>query len=308
MFVVFGATGLIGRAIQVALAARGACYIGFGRLTCIRCDNTGRRIISEAKNPTERASVLQSCPATEAVIFAAGPALATTGPDVLRAAHLTSLNEAFEVLSQRWRRGLPFVYTSSGLVYGRRPSPRPIKETDPAVPNSVYGEIKLRCEERLAKWAVRVGAQHLAARLFNVAGPGQVNGIVMDIARQVAEIRSGTRVEFQLRSNTPILDVTDVREAAEGLIRLAEGPAGPAVVNLCSGRPLTTDDMIVAARKMIGCDVPVTYEDDRGPCEALIGDPVLMTATTGWRAQKHFDQILADVILSFQTSKENQHG
>jgi nucleoside-diphosphate-sugar epimerase len=252
--------------------------------------------------------LLQRISTPKAVIFAAGPALATADPDTLRTAHLGSLRDAFEALPQGWRTGLPFVYTSSGLVYGRRPTPQPLKETDAAVPTSIYGEIKLRCEELLAECAARIGARPVAARLFNVTGPGQANSIVVDVARQAAEIRSGARAEFRLRSNAPILDLIDVAEAAEGLVRLAEASATPAVVNVCSGRPLTTSDLINAACHAIGRDAPVTYEDDRAPCEALVGSPDLMAATMGWHARKSVDAIVAQMISSLYPREANRHG
>ena len=207
-----------------------------------------------------------------------------------------------------WHAGLPFVYTSSDLVYGPRPSPQPLKETDAAVPRSIYGEIKFRCEELLAERTARIGARPVAARLFNVTGPGQANSIVVDIARQAADIRSGARAEFRLRSNAPILDLIDVAETAEGLVRLAEASAPPSIVNVCSGRPLTTSNLINAACHAIGGEAPVTYEDDRDPCEALVGSPDLMAATTGWHARKPVDTIVAEMISSLYPGEANRHG
>src|SRR5262245_27226204 len=111
MFIVYGATGFIGRAIQAALRARGAPYIGIGSSTWVRKDN-GPIAVIEARTPADRASLLQAISTPMAVIFAAGPALATADPEALRAAHLGSLSDAFEALPQGWRAGLPFVYTS----------------------------------------------------------------------------------------------------------------------------------------------------------------------------------------------------
>ena len=179
-------------------------------------------------------------------------------------------------------------------------------ESEPPAPNSTYGEIKLRCEELLTKLAVGTGARSVAARLFNVTGPGNANGIVANVARQAAEICCGARADFRLRSNTPILDLVDVQEAAEGLVRLAEATAPPPIVNVCSGRMITTNNLINAACQVIGRDCPVSYEDDRGPCDALIGSPGLMAATTGWSARKPIDQIVRDVILSLQKGEETQ--
>jgi nucleoside-diphosphate-sugar epimerase len=307
-FIVFGVTGFIGRAIQTALERRGAGYVGFGSNACIHRTTANRKESTEARTPADRAAELARVPPPTAVIFAAGAALATSDPETLRKSHLGSLRAAFEALPPKWHDGLRFVYASSGLVYGRHGFVRPLTESDPAAPNSIYGEIKLRCEELLAELAARSGARAVAARLFNVTGSGQADGIVADIARQAVDIRSGIRTDFCLRSNTPILDLVDVEEAAEGLVRLAEASPPPPVVNVCSGRPLTTDHLINAARHVIGREAPVSYQDDRGPCEALIGNPDLMAATTGWRARKTLDRIVADVIMSRQGQAGIGHG
>src|SRR2546428_6272719 len=111
MFIVYGATGFIGQAIQAALTARGAPYVGIGSSTWIR-RNTGPIEVGEAKSLADRASLLQRISVPKAVIFAAGPALATTDPDALRVAHLGSLRDAFETLPLEWRVRLAVVYTS----------------------------------------------------------------------------------------------------------------------------------------------------------------------------------------------------
>jgi nucleoside-diphosphate-sugar epimerase len=296
--IIYGATGFIGRAVQAALSKIGDSFIGFGSRSCVVSDGVGRGKEIEARTLAVRASMLKGIAPPKAVIFAAGPALATTSPEVLRSLHLGSLRDAFEILPEKWWNGLSFVYTSSGLVYGRRASAQPIEESEPAAPNSVYGEIKLECEQLLAELAAQTGIHRVAARLFNVSGTGHANGIIVDIARQATEIRSGTRTGFHLRSNTSILDIIDVQEAAEGLVLLAKVLGAPPRVNVCSGRALTTIELINAACRMIGYDVPVSFDDDRGPREALVGSPELMATTTNWRACKPLAQIVSEVMLS----------
>jgi nucleoside-diphosphate-sugar epimerase len=296
--IIYGATGFIGRAVQAAISKIGDSFIGFGSRSCVVSDGVGRGKEVEARSLADRASILRGIPPPKAVIFAAGPALATTSPDLLRTLHLGSLRDAFEILPEKWWNGLSFVYTSSGLVYGRRASAQPIMESEPAAPNSVYGEIKLECEQMLAELAAQTGIRRVAARLFNVSGTGHANGIIVDIARQATEIRSGTRTGFHLRSNTSILDIIDVQEAAEALVLLAGVFGAPPRVNVCSGRALTAIELINAACQIIGYDVPVSFDDDRGPREALVGSPELMATTTSWRACKPLAQIVSEVMLS----------
>ena len=294
--IIYGVTGFVGRAVQAALEKAGNSFVGFGTQVCIFSDGAGRCKKIEARTPADRTSVLKEFPLPRAVIFAAGPAVTTISPELLRTLHLGSLRDAFEILPEKWCRGLSFIYASSGLVYGRRASAQPIEESEPPAPNTVYGEIKLECEHQLAELAARTGVRNVTARLFNVSGTGHASGIVVDVARQAAAIRSGGRSDFHLRSNTSILDIIDVQEAAEGLLLLAKVAGAPPLVNICSGRALMADDLINAARQIIGCDAPVSFDDDRAPCDALIGSPDLMTAITNWRARKPIGQIVAEVM------------
>ena len=302
MLIVFGATGFIGRALQVALRARGAPYFGVGTTTCVWNDGDAS-LHREVSSLGERASILQELPTPGAVVFAAGTAVTSTRAEVLRASHLGSLAAAFQIIPRVWWDGMPFVYTSSCTVYQRLSPPRPLVESDPVAAHSAYAEVKLLCEEFLRKSMAGVGGCAVVARLFNVSGRGQRAGIVHEIAQQAIEIRSGRRSTFHLRTNEPILDVIDVNEAAHGLLALAETPRLPAIVNVCSGRPVTTEDLISAARRAVGCDVEVGYDVETDRRHMLVGNPDLMTAGTGWRAHRSIDQIVADVISGASTTE-----
>jgi nucleoside-diphosphate-sugar epimerase len=304
MYIVFGATGFIGTAIRAVLDQRRDAYVGFGRAMCIRRVGAHDDVV-EAATLAARVRILRELPASQATIFSAGPALATVDPGVLRAAHIASVQDGFEALAQADRGAQHVIYTSSGLVYGRRPTSHPLAEADAPNPNSPYGEIKLACEQLAADLAARVGARLIVARLFNVTGPGQVNGIVPDIASQARDIRAKLRERFRLRSNSSILDIMHVRDAADGLVRLADCHVDPLVVNICTGKPLTTDDLIAAARHVFDRDVEVCYETSGGRREALVGRPDLMTRVTGWQATTSIEQIVAEMILAV-TNKEKQ--
>jgi len=136
--------------------------------------------------------------------------------------------------------------------------------------------------------------------LFNVSGFGQRAGIVSEIAQQAVEIQSSRRSEFRLRTNEPILDLIDVNEAAAALLALAEAPIIPEIVNVCSGRPVTTEDLITAARHAIGCHAPIAYTVETDRRQMLVGNPDLMIARTGWRARSSVDEIVAAVISGRQ--------
>jgi nucleoside-diphosphate-sugar epimerase len=302
MFIVFGATGFIGRAVQAALRARRTPYFGLGSTTCIRSDG-GTLSYLDVSSRAECAAVLQELSTPDAVVFAAGTAVTSTEAEILRASHLGSLIVAFQIIPRAWWGGMPFVYTSSCTVYQRLSPPRPLIEYDPVAPHSAYAEVKLLCEKFLAESIAGIGGRPVAARLFNVSGRGQRAGIVHEIAQQAIEIKAGRRSSFRLRTNEPILDVIDVNEAALGLIALAEFPGLPSIVNVCSGRSVTTEDLIAAACRAIGCDVPVSYDVETDRRHMLVGNPDLMLARTGWRAHRSIEQIVPDVISGLPTAE-----
>jgi nucleoside-diphosphate-sugar epimerase len=99
MFIVFGATGFIGRAVQSALRARGADYVGFGSAACVRSNGAA---VSELDLPAaaERAALLRGLPQPEAIVFAAGTAITSTQAGILRTSHVDSLRQAFEIIPQ----------------------------------------------------------------------------------------------------------------------------------------------------------------------------------------------------------------
>jgi nucleoside-diphosphate-sugar epimerase len=167
-------------------------------------------------------------------------------------------------------------------------------------PDSAYAEIKLRCENFVRETIASAGARPVVARLFNISGLGQRAGIVAEIAQQAIEIEAGRRAEFELRTNEPVLDLIEVSEAAAALLALAEADDPPEVVNVCSGKPVTTEDLITAARRAIGRNAPVRYAIETVERRVLVGDPALMAARTGWYANRGVDEIVAAVISGLQ--------
>ena len=300
--VIYGATGFVGSAILAALRARNNPYLGFGSRAAVRWE-PGATCHTEDCAPSDRLALLSTLSPPKAVIFVAGRGTTTGDFESLQNEHLEILRGAITSIPPQWHPKPRFLYASSALVYGRRsPGALALKECDPALPSSDYGKIKLQSEELLSNWAKQTGTVAVSARLFNLAGIGQKNGIVVDVARQAADIQSGARTAFRLRSNRPILDISDVGEAAEALLLLAEIEAPPQVLNICSGRPLTTADLIRAARDHIGRNAEVSYENNEAPSEALVGDPKLICELTGWRAHKSIKAIIGEMISQTQVA------
>ncbi|WP_255561596.1 NAD-dependent epimerase/dehydratase family protein [Pseudohoeflea coraliihabitans] len=283
---VVGAAGFIGSQVCQALRSRGLPFFGISRDAIFTPQNHGL-----CRTPGDPLKFVGSR-RWKAVIFVAGSPLAHDAPDATDA-QARSVDRLLMQLSPDSRP--VFVYASSALVYGRRKTVQPLAESAALQPGSPYAESKLICEDLLLqeesgknRAAVRI------ARLFNVAGRGQQVGIIADLAGQVAEMRHGNRETFFLRSDGFILDLTDVRDVANGLIDFACAPKAPTIVNLCSGRPLHAADLVEAAQRVAGRPAPCEFGSRGGPAEALIGDGKLAADTLGWRPHYTVDETLDD--------------
>lgn len=282
---VVGPGGFIGRQVCRELAARGLDFAG----------------ISRDAVWTPRGGDLTSGPG-QTLEYAAGgrwgAVICVAGSPVAEGARLATDEQprmVEELLAAVGPCRPVFVFASSGLVYGRRRSARPLTEADDLQPGSAYARAKAACEE-LLRSEQGPGDPALAriARLFNVAGAGQQTGIAAEVAAQAREIRRGERDSFELRSDAPVLDLTDVRDVASGLVDLACAGSAPPVVNICSGTPVTTEDLVATAAALTGRAVACRYANRGQPTDALVGSHALMRSVTGWQPK----QGLADIIRS----------
>ena len=107
-----------------------------------------------------------------AVLHLAGILPSAFRSDPLGSAEV-NLSGSIELLRQAVHRNVKrFVFASSMSVYGSAPSAYPLTETDPAIPDEVYGGAK-RAIELLGEAAAQRGEiEFVALRIARVIGPG----------------------------------------------------------------------------------------------------------------------------------------
>jgi UDP-glucose 4-epimerase len=190
------------------------------------------------------------------------------------------------------------VFSSTAATYGE-PEAQPIFETAPTNPTNPYGETKLAFE-RAMHWHERAyGLRYASLRYFNAAGASEKCGEdhdpethIIPITLQVAAAkRSLVEIygdDYPTADGTCIRDYIHVIDLARAhILALGVLSERSAIYNLgCGGAGYSVREVIEAARKVTGKEIPVRV----GPRRA--GDPALLIASSdkikselGWQPQ-----------------------
>jgi UDP-glucose 4-epimerase len=149
------------------------------------------------------------------------------------------------------------VIASTADVYAI--SDEPHSEAETPAPNGVYGIGKLAGEKLLQSWTERTSAVGVAARLFNIYGPGETNPHVLP------DICAGLRESDVLRLGnlTPRRDYIYVDDVARVLVDLAELGSPPAQVNVGTGVSTSVEDILTMISELTGREIVVEQDPAR---------------------------------------------
>jgi nucleoside-diphosphate-sugar epimerase len=254
--VVTGSAGFIGRHLVALLAARGLAVVGIDRRPGTPAEAVELRadlVDAPGGGPCDDALA-----EADAVFHLAGrPGARDEGWPAGELARLRRRDNvlAAERVLARVRSEVPLVVVSSSSVYGGagQGGGRPSRETDPLRPLGGYARSKVAVERRCAARAA-AGGLVAVARPFTVAGEGQRPD--MALARWLDDAARGEPLRV-LGGLDRRRDLTDVRDVAAGLLRLAErAVAGP--VNLGTGTAHTLGDLVAAVGAAVGVLPAVT--------------------------------------------------
>lgn len=180
------------------------------------------------------------------------------------------------------------VFSSTCAIYGQ-PAAVPIAEDTPPDPLSPYGASKLMIERVLADYSAAYGLRYAALRYFNACGASPEADIGEDhqpethLIPLVLDAAAGRRASIKvfgddyatpdgtcLRDYIHVCDLADAHVAA--VEKLCAG-AGSFAVNLGTGRGISVAEIIAAARRVTGRDIPVEVSGRRaGDPAALVSD------------------------------------
>lgn len=175
------------------------------------------------------------------------------------------------------RRQVPVVFLSSSVVYGEQP-PRPIPESAPPHPGTVYGVCKVACEGFLRALEAGQGLQWTVLRLFATYGAGHQPGLSQGIVNvMLTQLLAGNRVAVR-GALTRVRDLVYVDDAAEAVVAcLLEPRARQRVLNVGTGREATVRDVIAILARLLGRPMETVELIEEPP---VVGDPFYNVADT----------------------------
>lgn len=204
------------------------------------------------------------------------------------------------------------VLASSGAVYAWSPDDLPetaLTESAPVAPRDVYAASKAANEHQLAAWAAASGGEGIIARLFNVIGPGDLNGhLIPDVLGRL-QASTENPVPLRLGNLESRRDFVDADDMAAGLTALATrgwtGRSGTSVRNMCSGREYSVVDIATLLARHMGVEVTITSDpafrraNDR-PSQK--GDPSGTLNAIGWKTVRSLDETARKIVAAWQSS------
>jgi UDP-glucose-4-epimerase GalE len=199
------------------------------------------------------------------------------------------------------------VFSSTCAVYGT-PKTLPVSEASPVDPESPYGESKALAERVLRWFDACHNFRSVSLRYFNATGAASDGSIgedwtvtlnlvplVMKAACGLQELRVfGT--DYPTRDGTAIRDYVHVDDLADAHVKALEylERGGPTtILNLGTGEGSTVKEVIEAARRASGREIPAVEVARRpGDAEAVWADTTMAEAVLGWKATRNLDDIV----------------
>ena len=218
-------------------------------------------------------------------------ALKAAGDSMLEPEHyaLHNLNGTVNLLHAAGTAGVRhFVFSSSAAVYGE-PQYLPLDENHPTEPANFYGQTKLQIEMLLSWFSRLRNMRYAGLRYFNAAGydpDGEVRGLEKEpnnLLPLVLETLLGWRenlevygTDYDTEDGSCIRDyihVSDLTDAHLRALNFLEEHDEDLVVNLGTSKGISVLEILDAARKVSGMDLPVILSDRRP------GDPAVVLAS-----------------------------
>ncbi|MDZ7674931.1 MAG: UDP-glucose 4-epimerase GalE [Acidimicrobiales bacterium] len=204
------------------------------------------------------------------------------------------------------------VFSSSCTVYGE-PEVVPVTESSPIGAVNPYGRTKLHIEEMLRDVAAAEDGWHVALlRYFNPVGahpsgrigedptgtPNNLMPFVMQVAIGARPQLSVFGGDYDTPDGTCIRDyihVVDLADAHLAALDALDGIDGCRAINVGTGSGSSVLEVVVAAGRVVGQDIPYEIVDRRaGDARCVYADTSTATEVLGWTATRDLDDMCRD--------------
>jgi UDP-glucose 4-epimerase len=212
------------------------------------------------------------------------------------------------------------VFSSTAAVYGQ-PEKMPIEESAPYVPVNAYGESKLIFEKALHWYGQAYGLKFISLRYFNAAGATERFGEdhrpethlvpnVLKVALGQAKHVSIFGTDYPTTDGSCIRDyihVSDIAKAHILALKQLERSEGDKAYNLGNGEGYSVIEVIEAARRVTGAEIPIVVSARRpGDPPALVSSSRLARSELGW--QPDHPDLEAIIESAWRWQKGHPHG
>src|SRR3954449_1881992 len=199
------------------------------------------------------------------------------------------------------------VFSSTCATYGE-PEQVPMPETLPTNPVNAYGNSKLAIDRMIGDECRAHGLAATSLRYFNVAGASGSAGEDHDpethLIPLVLQAAAGTRehvsvfgTDYPTPDGTAVRDYIHVEDLGRAhLLALdATRPGVHTIYNLGNGLGFSVRQVIEAARKVTGREIPVREEPRRpGDPAQLVASSEKIRAELGWEPEHDLETMIAD--------------
>lgn len=209
------------------------------------------------------------------------------------------------------------VFSSTAAVYGE-PEKIPIEENHATKPINPYGESKLIFERILHWYRQAYGLKSISLRYFNAAGAserfGEAHNPEAHLIPNILKVALGQMNEipvfgtdYPTRDGSCIRDYVHVLDIAKAHIlslKYLEESEGCEAYNLGNGKGYSVFEVIEAARRVTGKQIPAVVRQPRaGDPAVLVASSKLAECRLGW--QPEFPNI--ERIISSAWKWQNKH-
>jgi len=189
--------------------------------------------------------------------------------------HNVNVTGTLNVLEEAARMNIEkFIYASSTAVYGDG-NPLPLREDYPPKPLSPYATSKVSAEYYCEMFHISYSLKTVILRYFNVYGPGQENNPYSGvIAKFLSNALSGAPIVIHGdgKQTRDFIYIDDVVEAT--ILALESSDAVGQTFNICTGTPVSINELANIVKELIRKDLKITYDKPRkGDIRDNYGDP-----------------------------------